>query len=187
MADERIDVTKQPWAFHKDRNPRFRVGKLLAGGSYGAVYQAELDGCQIVAKTLHAFVHPDEFGLDSDDTFSFWLNTMYTELDVLTRIEPHPHIVGFRGLAYGHFKGHVVPTYILMELVGGRMRYKDFWRCVAPPPPAGGGSKKQIPKCPKIGYHPPLPADGVKRGALTEEKIIGSHNFFLVADGSGRR
>ena len=34
----------------------------------------------------------------------------------------------------------------------------------------GTHSKKQIPKCPKIGYHPPLPANGVKRGACDRRK-----------------
>ena len=45
--------------------------------------------------------------------------------------------------------------------------FGDVWH---PLPPRGGGSKKQIPKCPKIGYHPPLPADGVKRGAFDRRK-----------------
>ena len=50
-----------------------------------------------------------------------------------------------------------------------RLRYKDFGDVWHPLPPRGG-SKKQIPKCPKIGYHPPLPADGVKRGAFDRRK-----------------
>ena len=61
----------------------------------------------------------------------------------------------------------------------------DVWH---PLPPAGGeGLKKQIPKCPKIGYHPPLPADGVKRGAFDRRKNNWFTEFFIVADGSGRR
>ena len=51
------------------------------------------------------------------------------------------------------------------------------------PSPRGGGSKKQIPKCPQIGYHPPLPADGVKRGAFERRK----NNWFTELFSCGCR
>ena len=52
--------------------------------------------------------------------------------------------------------------------------FGDVWH----PLPRGGGSKKQIPKCPQIGYHPPPPADGVKRGAFDRRKNNRFTDFF---------
>ena len=132
-----VDLAVAPWAHDIDNEAtQFVRGKRVSGGAMGAVFEATLRGQAVAAKTHHAFLQPELYGLnDNPENFRGVLREVTAEIAALARLN-HPVAgqramwVGFHGVVYKRtmLAGAevLVPNYLLMDLVRGPNTLEDI-------------------------------------------------------------
>eukprot|EP00035_Acanthoeca_spectabilis_P012360 m.220444 g.220444 ORF g.220444 m.220444 type:complete len:422 (-) comp15601_c0_seq2:145-1410(-) len=115
-----VDLRDMPWAVPKTifghLMGRFRVGKKLANGGFGVVFLGSFKGDTVAVKTHVAFQYPESYNLADPETKSSVIQECMREILALRRLESHKNVIGFKGVVYTTDQGHVLPTYICMEL-----------------------------------------------------------------------
>ena len=116
----------------------------LGGGAMGAVFRATLRGEPVAAKTFHALSNPMMYGLDSAEQLGGIVRQAKVELDALSALGGHAHIVGLRGVVYDACLGVEVPKWICMELCeGGSLKDRVYG--------GAGGTRMSLAEISSIG------------------------------------
>eukprot|EP00035_Acanthoeca_spectabilis_P029622 m.5874 g.5874 ORF g.5874 m.5874 type:complete len:632 (-) comp3759_c0_seq1:724-2619(-) len=125
---EVIDLKTVPWARREDdRFLKLTVQDLLASGGFGAVYRITLDGIDVAAKAPHALLKPELFQMTFDEVARRTvLKDLMRELSALQRLDGHPNIVKFRGVAYVEIGGLTMPKWIFMDYVESSLEKRIF-------------------------------------------------------------
>ena len=89
----------------------------------GEVYKITIDGVEVAAKTPFTMANPRLYRLNRDPIArQTVLKECMRELHALRRLDGHPRIVGFRGVAYSELEGDRMPALLrlLKESAGPR-------------------------------------------------------------------